>query len=159
MITRKLLYNSGTLILFLLLHSGTALLAQNNGSGQIKISGIIRNKLNEVMKGATVENLNTHQSVLSGANGQYIIAASKGDSLVASFVGYTPFRWAFTDRIDYDITLETVAGSLNEVVVVGYGRQRKISQIGSQAILNTQDLKQPIANVGAGLAGRLAGLV
>jgi TonB-linked SusC/RagA family outer membrane protein len=158
MITRKLLYNTGTLVLFLLLHSGTALLAQN-GSGQIKISGIIRNKLNEVMKGATVQNLNTNQSVLSGANGQYVIAASKGDSLVASFVGYTPFRWAFTDRIDYDITLETVAGSLNEVVVVGYGRQRKISQIGSQAILNTQDLKQPIANVGAGLAGRLAGLV
>ncbi|HJW17717.1 MAG TPA: TonB-dependent receptor plug domain-containing protein, partial [Flavisolibacter sp.] len=158
MITRKLLYKTGTLILFLLLHSGTGLLAQN-GSGQIKISGIIRNKLNEVMKGATVQNLNTNQSVLSGANGQYVIAASKGDSLVASFVGYTPFRWAFTDRIDYDITLETVAGSLNEVVVVGYGRQRKISQIGSQAILNTQDLKQPIANVGAGLAGRLAGLV
>jgi TonB-linked SusC/RagA family outer membrane protein len=158
MITRKLLYNTGTLILFLLLLPGTALFAQN-GSGQIKISGIIRNKLNEVMKGATVQNLNTNQSVLSGANGQYVIAASKGDSLVASFVGYTPFRWAFTDRIDYDITLETVAGSLNEVVVVGYGRQRKISQIGSQAILNTQDLKQPIANVGAGLSGRLAGLV
>ena len=158
MITRKLLYNTGTLLLVLLLHSGTALFAQN-GSGQIKITGIIRNKLNEVMKGATVQNLNTNQSVLTGANGQYVIAASKGDSLVASFVGYTPFRWMFTDRIEYDITLETVTGSLNEVVVVGYGRQRKISQIGSQAILNTQDLKQPIANVGAGLSGRLAGLV
>ncbi|MEP7144704.1 MAG: TonB-dependent receptor, partial [Ferruginibacter sp.] len=55
--------------------------------------------------------------------------------------------------------LDNVAGSMDEVVVIGYGKQRKISQIGAQAVINTSDLKQPIANVGAGLAGRLAGLV
>ena len=45
------------------------------------------------------------------------------------------------------------------MVIVGYGKQRKISQIGAQSMINTEELKQPIANVGAGLAGRLAGLL
>ncbi|MDQ6762970.1 MAG: TonB-dependent receptor [Bacteroidota bacterium] len=126
---------------------------------EIKISGVIRNNLNEVLKGATIENLNSGETVLTTPLGAYSIAANKGDSLRASFVGYNPYTFAFTDRIVYDITMENVTGSLDAVVIVGYGKQRKISQIGAQSVLETKDLKQPIANVGAGLAGRLAGLV
>ncbi|MGZ3839194.1 MAG: SusC/RagA family TonB-linked outer membrane protein [Flavisolibacter sp.] len=133
---------------------------QKDGVAQlIKITGVVRNKLNEIMKGATIKNLNNGRVVLSGDNGEYAIEASKGDSLEASYVGYNNYKWIFTDRIEYDIVMETVAGSLNEVVVVGFGKQRKISQIGAQTTVNVTDLKQPIANVGAGLAGRLSGLV
>ncbi len=126
---------------------------------KVTISGSVSNKLSEAMKAATVENLNTGQTVLTDNNGRYSIEATQGDSLSASFIGYNPFKWIFVDALTYNITLEPVSGSLNEVVVIGYGKQRKISQIGAQSMINTQDLKQPIANVGAGLAGRLAGLV
>jgi TonB-linked SusC/RagA family outer membrane protein len=126
---------------------------------KVTISGSVSNKLSEAMKAATVENLNTGQTVLTDNNGRYSIEATQGDSLSASFIGYNPFKWIFVDALTYNITLEPVSGSLDEVVVIGYGKQRKISQIGAQSMINTQDLKQPIANVGAGLAGRLAGLV
>lgn len=161
MITKRILFKFCTFMwLFILLFS-QGILAQisKQPAEQIKITGTIRNNLNEVMKGATVQNLNTGKMVLSDGQGVYVIEASKGDSLSASFTGYNTYKWVFADRLDYDITMETVAGSLNEVVVIGYGKQRKISQIGAQSIINTEDLKQPIANVSAGLAGRLAGLV
>jgi TonB-linked SusC/RagA family outer membrane protein len=132
---------------------------KNTPKEQVKISGVVRNNLNEPLKGASIENLNSRETVLTSPLGSYIISADKGDSLRASFVGYNPYTFAFTDRIVYDITMENVKGSLDEVVIVGYGKQRKISQIGAQSVLETKDLKQPIANVGAGLAGRLAGLV
>ncbi|MGZ3910873.1 MAG: hypothetical protein ACXVBR_12355, partial [Flavisolibacter sp.] len=74
---------------------------------------MVRNKLNEIMKGATIKNLNNGRVVLSGDNGEYAIEASKGDSLEASYVGYNNYKWIFTDRIEYDIVMETVAGSLN----------------------------------------------
>jgi len=160
MITKRILLRFCTFMLFFMLVYSQEISAQiKQPTEQITISGIIRNKLNEPMKGATVQNLNTKKIVLSDAQGRYIIEAGKGDSLLASFTGFVSYRWVFADRLEYDITMETVAGSLDEVVVVGYGKQRKISQIGAQSIVNTQDLKQPIANVGAGLAGRLAGLV
>lgn len=161
MITKQILFKFCIFMwLFILLFSKNIFAQVNKQSSpQIKITGIITNKLNEVMKGATVQNLNTGKIVLSDGKGIYVIEASKGDSLSASFTGYNTYRWVFTDRLDYDITMETVAGSLDEVVVIGYGKQRKISQIGAQVTLNVADLEQPIANVSAGLAGRLAGLV
>ncbi|MDQ2720006.1 MAG: TonB-dependent receptor [Bacteroidota bacterium] len=161
MIPRQLLQRGFLFICLLLFFNSAEIQAQLNKppSEQVQITGTVINKLSEAMKGATIQNLSSGKIVLTNQHGRYAIEASKGDSLSASFTGYTPFRWVFTDRLAYDITLETVAGSLNEVVIVGYGKQRKISQIGAQSIINTEELKQPIANVGAGLAGRLAGLV
>lgn len=142
-------------------------IGQKDASAQItksakedfQITGTVTNNLNEVLKGATVENLNSGKVVLTDAKGIYAINANKGDSLKVSYVGFTPHTWIFTDRIVNNVQMEAAAGSLNEVTIVAYGKQRKISQIGSQSIINTEELKQPIANVGAGLAGRLAGLV
>ncbi len=148
-------------LLILIFFFGQNIIAQNKKAvpEKVTISGTVKNKLDEVMKRATVENLNTGQTVLTDNNGRYSIDATQGDSLSASFIGYNSFKWIFSDLITFNITLEPVSGSLNEVVIVGYGKQRKISQIGAQSMINTEELKQPIANVGAGLAGRLAGLV
>lgn len=148
-------------VLILIFFLSQNIIAQNKKPvpEKVTISGAVKNKLDEAMKRATVENLNTGQTVLTDNNGRYSIEATQGDSLAASFIGYNTFKWVFSDLITYNISLESVSGSLNEVVIVGYGKQRKISQIGAQSIVNLDDLKQPIANVGAGLAGRLAGLV
>ncbi|HXS57068.1 MAG TPA: TonB-dependent receptor plug domain-containing protein, partial [Hanamia sp.] len=148
-------------LLILIFFFGQNIIAQNKKAvpEKVTISGTVKNKLDELMKRATVENLNTGQTVLTDNNGRYNIDATQGDSLSASFIGYNSFKWIFSDLITFNITLEPVSGSLNEVVIVGYGKQRKISQIGAQSMINTEELKQPIANVGAGLAGRLAGLV
>ncbi len=161
MIAKHLIPKFSILILLFIFCFNSKIWTQQNSpsTDRIEITGVITNRLNEAMKGATVQNLNSGKTVSTNDHGKYAIEATKGDSLSASFIGYNKFTWVFNDRIVYDITMETVAGSLNDVVVVGYGRQRKISQIGAQSTVNVEELKQPIANVGAGLAGRLAGLV
>ncbi len=126
---------------------------------QLKITGTIRNALGNAMQDATVINLVTKKSILTNAKGFYEIMATQGDSLAFTYVGYNRQTYVVNDRIVFDVALDAVAGTLDDVVVVGYGKQRKISQIGAQATVNVEELKQPIANVSAGLAGRLAGLV
>src|SRR5213075_1505462 len=49
--------------------------------------------------------------------------------------------------------------SLNEVVIVGFGEQRKISLVGSQSGVDVSELKQPVANLSTVLAGRIAGII
>ncbi len=133
--------------------------AQAQTKQDLTITGTIKTALGNVLAGVTVKEMNTGKAVASNASGLFSIIARQGDSLSFSYVGYATQTAIIADRIVLDITLETSAGSLNDVVVVGYGKQRKISQIGAQSTLNLEDLKQPIANVSAGLAGRLAGLV
>src|SRR5258708_36826573 len=66
---------------------------------------------------------------------------------------------ATNNSLSVEISLDAEAGNLDEVVLVGYGKQRKISQIGSQSTLNIEELRQHVANVTAELVGRLAGLI
>src|SRR5690606_40306906 len=56
------------------------------------------------------------------------------------------------------VTLENDLQSLDEVVLVGYGKQKKISVVGAQSTIKVQDLEQPVANISTMLAGRVAGL-
>ena len=125
----------------------------------LKITGTVKNALNDPMSGTTVKDINTGRAVQTDANGAYILTARQGDSLSFSFVGYVAQTYLITDRIVFNVTLEAVSGSLNDVVVVGYGQQKKISLVGAQSSVNVDDLKQPVANLSAVLAGRISGLV
>ena len=55
-----------------------------------------------------------------------------------------------------EVVLEAVEGSMDQVVVVGFGRQRKVSVVGAQSTINPEELKLPVANVNTMLAGRIA---
>ena len=59
----------------------------------------------------------------------------------------------------YDVTLEEQVNELEETVIVGYGTQRKISNIGAQSSMKMEDIKTPSASLTTTLAGRLAGVV
>lgn len=128
-------------------------------AGEIQLTGTIKDELNNPIAGVDVQNKNTSKHTLTDETGAFAIFASKGDSLIANFVGYNRYAWKFTDRIVYDFAMATVSGSLDNVVVVGYGKQKKISLVGAQSTVNIEDLKQPVANLSATLAGRIAGLV
>lgn len=126
---------------------------------EITITGTVKDALNAPMVGVSIENLRSNQVVTSNETGAFAIQAVKGDSLVATFVGYRDYRWLFSDRIDIQIVMEAASGSMEDVVVVGFGQQRKISTVGAQSTVNVEDLKQPVANLSAALAGRIAGLI
>lgn len=125
----------------------------------LKISGTAKDATNKALESVTVKELSTGDLTQTDKNGNYTINAKQGDSLSFSFIGYTTQTFLITDRIVINVNMEAVTGGLNDVVVVGYGQQKKISLVGAQSTVNMEELKQPVANLSASLAGRIAGLV
>jgi TonB-linked SusC/RagA family outer membrane protein len=141
--------------------TATGLQAQNETTQQetINLTGNIQDNLGTNLEGVTVRNLTSGKTVISDAKGFFKIEASKGDSLSASFIGYDDYRWQFNSIIVQNIVMNPIAGGLNDVAVVGYGRQKKVSLVGAQSSVRVQELKQPVANLNTMLAGRISGLV
>ncbi len=134
--------------------------AQTGDASQvITVTGTIRDPLNSPLAGINVQNLRTGKGVITNAEGSFSIEAIKGDSLLATHVGYKMQYWVLRDRIEADLQMEPEVGSLNDVVVVGFGRQKKISLVGAQSSVNVEELRVPVANLSAALSGRIAGLV
>lgn len=125
----------------------------------IKITGTVKDELNLILPGVTITNKSTRTSVSTDENGKFSIAASRGDSLVARFIGYRNYPFVFDRSIEFNITMVAEDNNLKEVVVVGYGQQKKINMVGSQSTVKMEELKQPVANLSATLAGRIAGVV
>jgi len=126
---------------------------------EVIVSGTIKDRLGKPIPDVSVKVVGTVRGIVSNAAGHFSIKADPNGTLQITHISYQELLLPIRNVIELDIVLDEVVGSEKEVVVVGYGKQRKISQIGSQSIVNTQELKQPIANVGAGLAGRLTGLI
>ncbi|UYQ91957.1 TonB-dependent receptor [Chitinophaga horti] len=145
------------LLLVGLLVTMNALAQQENGV--IKITGTVKDELKTAMPGVTIVNLSTKTGTTTKENGSFEINAKRGDSLSARMIGYDAFNFVISNIINFEITLVATNNSLNEVVVVGFGEQKKISLVGAQSSVSVEDIKTPVANLSAALAGRIAGLV
>jgi TonB-linked SusC/RagA family outer membrane protein len=126
---------------------------------EFQITGIIRDPLAQPLSNVSITQLSTLKGTVSDSAGHFKIMAAKGDSIRFEHVGFTPQTVIFKDRIEFDIALEASVGGLNEVVVIGYGKQKRVSQVGAQSTVNVEELKQPVANLSNVIAGRLAGVV
>lgn len=153
--------NATKSILFLLLFFAAGVVSTygQEKSNQIRITGVVKDELNLPMTMVSVTNLVTKTTVSTDASGKFSLLASRGDSISARFVGYVDYLTRITNNIDLNIIMLAADNSLNEVAVVGYGQQRKISLVGAQSSVNMETLKSPVANLSASLAGRIAGLV
>lgn len=147
----------GVQILLTLCVLSSMVFAQSNSS--IEIQGVVKNELNENLSAVSVINLKTNLAVTTEQSGNFKIMAERGDSLLFSYVGFEDQFVIINNSITLTITMKALNNSLNEVVVVGYGQQRKINMVGAQSTVKVEDLKQPVANLSATLAGRIAGLV
>ncbi|HEX9511479.1 MAG TPA: TonB-dependent receptor [Puia sp.] len=138
---------------------GGPLLAQN-ATGPIIITGVVRDKLNKPLERVSVELVGSKRGVSTDSLGRFSIQIDNPkQQLRFSHIGYVGQVMAINNSLSLEISLDAEAGNLDEVVLVGYGKQRKISQIGSQSTLNIEELRQPVANVTAELGGRLGGLI
>ena len=108
-----------------------------------------------VLKGATVT-----KGTNTDANGLYSIAVPDGSAiLVFSFVGYDRQEIVVGNKTQLNVVMKPDLKELNEVVVVGFGTQKKATVTGAIASVTTKDLLQsPVANISNSLAGRLPGL-
>ena len=131
-----------------------------NAQQKIKVTGQIVDNNQEAIIGANVLIKGTTIGTITDFNGNFTLDANIGSVLNVTYLGYVPQEVTVTAQQPMVITLKENAQELNEVVVVGYGTQKKISTIGAQSgIKVVSELKQPVANLSTVLAGRVSGIV
>ncbi|MDR2498288.1 MAG: TonB-dependent receptor [Tannerellaceae bacterium] len=128
---------------------------------QVKITGRVVDSANETLPGVNVMVENTTTGVVTDLDGLYSISVpSASSALVFSYIGYNPQRITVGNRSVIDVTLMESAEMLDEIVIVGYGAQKKVNVTGAVSAINFEDqaLSRPITNVSSSLAGLSAGL-
>ena len=136
-----------------LLMSSLATTAQNIVRGTITADD------GKPLQGATITEKGTRNLVISTAAGSFSIRLSSPKPvLVISYSGYIAKEIAAGSSA-LTISLTATQAQLDDVVVVGYGKQKKVTSVGAQASIGTKELVQsPVANISNSLVGRLPGL-
>jgi TonB-linked SusC/RagA family outer membrane protein len=124
------------------------------------ISGVVKDSTGLAMPGVSVKVLGTAKATTTGSTGQFSIAV--GDDVVLSFsmVGYKTKQVRVTDAEVYNVTLMEDKSLLSEVVVVGYGTQKKATLTGAVSVVPLDQLSSRSVNsVGEILAGKSPGVI
>ena len=132
----------------------------NFGFAQQTISGTVTSENDGIpLPGVNVLLLGTSQGVVTDFNGDYSINASSGDVLEFSYLGYLTQDITVGSSTTIDVALKEDLTSLDEVVVVGYGTQRKSDLTGAVSLVNAEEMtKQATNDVTQMMQGRVAGV-
>lgn len=153
---RTIPFNLGKMVMFIFLQiCSISLFAQN-----ISVTGIVTDSKNEPLIGVTLKIVGTTQGTITDIDGNYSLVNVPGDAQIeVSYVGMRSQVLAVNGRNRIDVVLLDDTELLEEVVVVGYGIQKKASVTAAIATVDTKSLKQSSsANLSSALAGRLPGL-
>jgi TonB-linked SusC/RagA family outer membrane protein len=122
------------------------------------ISGTITDESGAPIGGATIQ-IRGGNGTSSHKDGQFSIVAKSNDVLIVSFVGYNNREIHVAGRNSVDVSLTPSRQELNEVVVVGYGTQKKIDVTGATATVKSAEIiKQPVLTVTQAIQGKVAGV-
>ncbi len=136
------------------------LLGSYSYAQQLSITGKVSDENGEPLTGVTVFIQGTGDGTISDVNGDYSVSAAKGQQLKFSFIGYADQILTVTDATVLNVQMQTDAKLVEELVVVGYGAQKKESVVGAIATAKAEELKSQgnISNVADALAGSMPGV-
>ncbi len=124
-----------------------------------KVTGRVSDSMGTLI-GATIMEKGTTNGVVTDYDGNFSINVQPGATLVVSYVGYVSQEIKVGNQSNLNIMLEDEGRNLNEVVVIGYGTQRREAVTGSVANVNGEKLNQIAAtNAAQALQGRVAGVL
>ena len=118
------------------------------------VTGKVTNSKAEPLAGVSVTVKGTSTGTSTGVDGSYSIDVPQNGTLVFSFVGYTTMELPANGRSQIDVTLEPSASSLEQVVIVGYGTQKKANLTGAVSQVSSEVLdNRSLPNLTQGLQG------
>ncbi|WP_211092930.1 TonB-dependent receptor [Chitinophaga polysaccharea] len=128
---------------------------------QVTITGLVTDNSNQPLPGVSINIKGTAIGTTTNAEGRYKLnVRSSNDILLFTYIGFAPQEQPLTGRTTLNVTLVAVSSNLNDVVVVGYGTQKKQNVTSAIASVPMQDLRDmPVSNVASGLQGKIAGVV
>ncbi len=127
----------------------------------VTCKGKVLDQSGEPIIGATVRLKGASAVTMTNVDGDFTIKASVGATIEVVYIGMrTQTFKVVAGKTDYDVTLIEDVNALDEVVVVGYGQQKKVNLTGSVASVNMEKISEsrPITNVGHALAGMASGV-
>ena len=126
----------------------------------IKVTGQVVDQEGEPLIGATIKLKGAQTGVITDFDGNFSIDAPSNGTLVVSYVGYKDREIAVRGRAVIEkIEMESDALMLEQVVVVGYGTQKKADLTGSVSVVDAEELKRTSnANISTMLEGKVAGV-
>ena len=132
-----------------------SVMAQEN----LKISGQVTDNKGEAIIGASVKVLKTGTGTISDMDGKFTIQVPVGAELEIGYVGYNPKRVKVVNKNFVTVVLEENVVALGDVVVVGYGIQKKESLTGAIGNLKVDDIvKTKAPSLAQAIQGKVAGL-
>ena len=126
---------------------------------QSVVKGTVNDEAGDPVIGATVKVQGSQKGAITDLNGQFSLEAASNATLVVTYVGYETQRVNVAGKRNIVITLKEDAQTLNDVVVIGYGVQRKSDLTGAVASVKADDLKDlSTADAAAALQGKVSGV-
>lgn len=133
-----------------------AVLQQN----KTKVTGVVTDTNGESLVGASVVEKGTLNGIMTDIDGRYeIYVADKNAVLSVSYLGYVTLDVKVEGKRNINVQLFEDSKALEEVVVVGYGQQKKSSVVSAINTISTAELRLPTRNLTNNLAGQLSGLI
>ncbi|WP_052825934.1 VIT domain-containing protein [Neotamlana nanhaiensis] len=131
---------------------------RSNSSGG-NISGVVSDESGLPLPGVNVIIRGTSIGVATDFDGKYAIDAIPGSTLVFSYIGYQTLETTVQDGYTINISMKEDSAALDEVVVMGYGTQRKSSVTGSVTVIKNESLSSNgFTNVAQAIQGKVAGV-
>lgn len=137
------------------------LLAVCVANAQVTVKGKVTDDSNEALPGVSIKVKNATNGTTTDINGNYSISVPESNaSLLYSFIGFATQEIAVNGRTTINVSLSADSKSLQEVVVVGYGTQKRATITGSISTVKGAELvKSPQPNLSNSLAGRFSGVI
>ena len=124
------------------------------------VQGKVNDEKGQTLPGVSIVVKGTNTGTVTDGNGNFSLKAAKNAILVVTYISYLPQEISVNNQSVIDIVLKEDSKSLEEVIVVGYGTQKKVTITGAvSAIQGDKLIRAPTADLGSSLAGRLPGLV
>ena len=124
-----------------------------------RISGVVVDQTGLPVIGANVSVKGTTNGTITDMDGKFDLEVPAGAQLVVSYIGYITQEFAVGNKTTFQIVLKEDTQNLEEVVVVGYGVQKKVNMTGSVAAINSESLaNRPVTNASTALQGMLPGV-
>ena len=142
-------------------HNGAqSVQSTQQGSGKYKITGCVLDNNGEPIIGASVLEQGTKNGTVTDVNGNYILTSTKENpTLDISYIGFLSQQVKARSGVAAKVTMKENAQNLEELVVVGYGSQKKENLTGSVSSVSSKELAaRPITSVKSGIQGLVPGL-
>lgn len=144
----------GMLLTFVFLLLGQMAFAQK------EVKGVVKDPTGETVIGASILEKGTTNGTITDFDGNFVLTVSDNAVLQISYIGFQTQEINVKGKTSFVVTLKEDSEVLDEVVVVGYGAQKKESVVGAISQVSSKELlKSPAGNVSQALAGKIAGVV